>query len=305
MTRQKFFLATALIVAACHSVAAQSPTDDYRDAFEAAVGAPSDPGAGDRLVSLLPRIVTSFGPPRELYVVEGDLLMDEEDLDRYRLSKGSSEPLPDTPETELIVHVQDGQLARWQPGKQTLRYSVLRQTFPDEETYHMIVTDMQDAGQDWTDACTECDVAFIHRPEFDAIGTWEEFQTLANADELRFIVVYNPAADGPIASAFFPTDPWHRRMVSVFPSYFTLSGGYTGRGVMRHEIGHILGYRHEHTRDVPGCAFEDSNWVEVTPYDPHSVMHYWCGNAGTRELELSDTDRTGHAANYGTTAGTP
>jgi hypothetical protein len=27
-------------------------------------------------------------------------------------------------------------------------------------------------------------------------------------------------------------------------------------------------------------------------------MHYFCGDAGTRELELSELDRTGHTANY-------
>jgi hypothetical protein len=111
-------------------------------------------------------------------------------------------------------------------------------------------------------------------------------------------VVYNPDAAGPIASAFFPTDPWHRRLVSVFPRYFSSWHGYSGRGVMRHELGHVLGYRHEHIRDVPGCAIEDHNWIPVTAYDPNSVMHYWCGDGGTMELNISEDDRVGHSENY-------
>ena len=281
------------------SVAEDNPPKTYVDAFEAAVAAPSDPTAGAGLMALLPKVTTSFGPPRELFVIEGDLTVDADDLERYRLAKSVGGISADKQNPELIVHVEDGQQAHWKSGKQTLRYAVVKSTFPDPESYQAVVDDMKNAGGDWVGACAGCAVAFEYRPQFDALGTWDEFQALADTDDLRFIVVFNPDASGPIASAFFPTDTWQERLVSIFPKYFTLApGGYTGRGVLRHELGHVLGYRHEHTRNIAGCVFEDANWAPVTPYDPHSVMHYFCGDAGTRELDLSELDRTGHAANY-------
>ena len=60
----------------------------------------------------------------------------------------------------------------------------------------------------------------------------------------------------------------------------------------------MLGYRHEHTRNVNGCFFEDNNWVAVTGYDSKSVMHYLCGGAGDASLELTTDDKSGHQCVY-------
>ncbi|NHA00884.1 peptidase M16 [Nocardioides sp. W3-2-3] len=39
-------------------------------------------------------------------------------------------------------------------------------------------------------------------------------------------------------------------------------------------LGHVLGFRHEHTRPEAGTCFEDNNWRPLTPYDSASIMHY-------------------------------
>ena len=51
----------------------------------------------------------------------------------------------------------------------------------------------------------------------------------------------------------------------VDPIFF--NSQYDPVGVFRHELGHVLGYRHEHIRGIPGCGFEDSRWQPLTPYD--------------------------------------
>jgi hypothetical protein len=179
-----------------------------------------------------------------------------------------------------------------------LRYAIARSTFPDGRAYTRVVEDMRAAAGEWEAVCPPCGINFVHLVQHDQIKEWEEFAALAASDELRFLVVFQKVPLPVIASAFFPTDPWQRRVLNFFPQYLALDGsGYSSRGVLRHELGHVLGYRHEHTQ-LPGCTAEADDWVPVTPYDPHSVMHYFCGGAGTRHLEFTDIDRVGHAANY-------
>ena len=67
------------------------------------------------------------------------------------------------------------------------------------------------------------------------------------------------------------------------------------RGIMRHELGHILGFRHEHTRrDENFFCFEDHNIRPGTEYDTRSVMHYpQCEGDGDWQLEFSEHDIIG------------
>jgi len=52
------------------------------------------------------------------------------------------------------------------------------------------------------------------------------------------------------------------------------TGVVTSQGVFRHELGHVLGLRHEHIRAPGTFCTEDSSWRGVTAYDSASVMHY-------------------------------
>ena len=64
----------------------------------------------------------------------------------------------------------------------------------------------------------------------------------------------------------------------------------------------MLGFRHEHIRaEAPAsCPDEDlADTSVLTGYDPKSVMHYFCGNVGSRELLITDVDRTGAQRLYG------
>ena len=80
-----------------------------------------------------------------------------------------------------------------------------------------------------------------------------------------------------------------------------LNAVFTLTGVLRHELGHILGFRHEHTRDqaqAPHC-FEDSNFRPATEYDAASVMHYpHCNGEGNWSFELTQLDKRGAAFFY-------
>jgi hypothetical protein len=72
------------------------------------------------------------------------------------------------------------------------------------------------------------------------------------------------------------------------------------KGVLTHELGHVLGLRHEHTRPEAGKCFEDNNWRALTTYDAHSVMHYpQCNGLNTGDLVLTAEDKKGIALLYG------
>ena len=89
-----------------------------------------------------------------------------------------------------------------------------------------------------------------------------------------------------IARAFFPSTPKSGRNILVNARSLQTSGSWTPANILGHELGHTLGFRHEHTRPEAGTCFEDNNWVALTPYDNVSIMHYPQCNGGSANLTL-------------------
>ena len=105
-----------------------------------------------------------------------------------------------------------------------------------------------------------------------------------------------------LARAFFPSSPKAARDVLVDTSSFQ-SGGFPLASVLGHELGHVLGFRHEHTRPEAGTCFEDNDYRPLTPYDNKSIMHYPQCNGGSNSLSWSATDKVGATALYGAPGG--
>ena len=70
-----------------------------------------------------------------------------------------------------------------------------------------------------------------------------------------------------IARAFFPAQSRATRNVNIDMQAFSVTPPLTLEGALRHELGHALGFRHEHTRPEAGQCFEDNNWRALTQYD--------------------------------------
>jgi hypothetical protein len=189
----------------------------------------------------------------------------------------------------LVGMVQDGKLVRWRPGT-VLSYCVLANTFPRQEWYEEVVSNMRLATAAWENVCG---VQFEYVADLDSSMSMRP-------EGVLFPVRYIGAGGAFIAASFFPNDLPSRRRLLIDPSYFSTTFDHVG--VLRHELGHVIGCRHEHIRSgaPPICPDEDTTGtINLTDYDPQSVMHYFCGGVGSRRLEITQLDRIGAQQLYG------
>ena len=230
------------------------------------------------------------------YIVEGDLRLDEGQLFKYALELAAKEERQAggiEVQVEPLVGItdDDGRIVRWKPGL-VLTYNVLRSTFANDEQYQTVVDSMEVATSGWE---ATCGIRFQHLSDLDG-------GVPAGGQKPLFQVKGVNALGQFIAMAFFPDEPLSRREVVIDPSFFSPNLGFDRAGVLRHELGHVLGFRHEHIRSEAPAICPDEplgNTINLGDYDPRSVMHYFCGNVGSRDLEITDLDREGAQRVYG------
>lgn len=253
---------------------------------QAAVANPSDPAIVDAFVATLVEVPTGSG----FYLVEGDILISRGEIANYlenRQPRGASEPPTEAPVSkELIVNIVNGQYDYLKTeDDRSLKYAIDRGSFRSSQEADSALDNFQMGAQAWVDACKECGVSF---------------SLVEDSSDVDFVISYVDDVDGPIARAFFPSYPKDLWRVEVFPDFFSDNLSFDQVGVMRHEIGHILGFRHEHIGNIPGCFAEGGTYQPITPYTPNSVMHYMCGNGGSFDLALRETDVEGYRCLYTT-----
>jgi hypothetical protein len=259
------------------------------DAFSAALTANADEfsAAFWHLVEALPKDGNNV-------VVEGDELLSTDELkdllanlrqDSVNVAQQSAISQPLKVQTDW-----EGTPVYWKRKDQrTLTYAFDKQSFPEEAQYSTAVAAFESASHEWETLCSQCGITIQHKSALDTTQP-------APSKALTFVVRFHDVHGKYIAASFFPFDPVPNRFVNVDPSYFRTR--FDRVGVFRHELGHILGYRHEHIKGIAGCDSEDGDWKPLTQYDAHSVMHYFCGGGGTFALDFTDTDRTGHTSLY-------
>jgi hypothetical protein len=251
----------------------------------------------ESLKQTLPKITFE---DKVFWIAEGDTRLTEselrqyaetrvEQLDRYKAARGRKQTREINIMPRLLIQQNPltGDLIRWTPGK-NLKYCVLRLSFPTQAEYDSVVSQMREASEDWEETCN---IAFEHVSTADNSAPGPVPPT-----EVLFTVRKFPLTGGVIASAFFPQDGADERHMLIGPAYFTTS--FNRVGVLRHELGHVLGFRHEHIRsEAPPACFTgempDGNTVPLTAYNPTSVMHYFCGGVGDINLGISSLDRVG------------
>jgi hypothetical protein len=275
------------------ATAADSPDLAPAD-FEAAV-AGTDPQAIEKLLAKLPRFSDDQG--HEYYILEGDLPSTEEGVRAAiyaeRAKRTGKMSAIVQPELKLEIY-SPGKRTYWLRGERTLTYAVDKASFADAPAgaYDAVVANIAKAAAQWEGLCPACGLTIRRRPELD---------TAVDPTKVTFVVRYSDSVSSDIALAFFPASPSDQHTLWVFARYPVTT--FDKVGVFRHELGHVLGYAHEHLDKLSGCAKTSDQWQPITPYDPKSAMHYVCGSEGSAKLAFTDCDQKGHLRIYGAAAG--
>lgn len=192
--------------------------------------------------------------------------------------------------TALTVNTVLGGVDVWtSEKKKQLSYCVSDEFGPHKPA---VLADMQAATQAWEEAA---DIDFIHVAAQDGACTDGNQSVLFDVRPIDVDGQY-------FARAFFPSDVRRDRNVLIDNSSFALDPGEKLKlvGILRHELGHTLGWRHEHVRPEAGACFEDTAFQPLTTYDRFSVMHYpQCHGGGDWSLTLTSLDKLGAACIYG------
>jgi len=230
---------------------------------------------------------TSFVDLDSQYIVNGDEAMSSDgDLRRYYDRMVTTKDGKNT-EEGLIVNRVNGQDDKWSASQAlNLTYCVSTKFGTN---YTAVVNAMNLGAGLWEGASSK--VNFTHLSANDSDCTTRNNAVLFSVEPT--------STTQYIARAFFPSTADRSRNILVNAVSMQNSGSWEPGDILGHELGHTLGFRHEHTRPEAGTCFEDNNWRPLTPYDSVSIMHYPQCNGGSSDLEFSANDATGVRALYG------
>ncbi len=168
---------------------------------------------------------------------------------------------------DLFLGVNPGSIRLWESGS-TINWIARSDGYPsDQHAMHAAVA-MARAAQQWN----------------EAMDGRVRFQYVTNFDDAAFQLEYGGDRGLVLASAFFP-DQWQNALntVFVYQLQFNPLQRATMYNTMLHELGHVLGLRHEHSHSgiPPFTPAEDTRGgyqsILYGEHNPRSVMAYYQG----------------------------
>ncbi|KAF5687861.1 het-E-1 heterokaryon incompatibility protein [Fusarium denticulatum] len=161
-------------------------------------------------------------------------------------------------------------LPRWKPGS-VITYSIDVDSFPSQRFARFAKRALDKAAGDWNSR----DVGI-------------QFQSLKHEGQAVFALKYYPAPNGLFAESFFPDSK--RRTLGIFRYAFKKQYRKFMANIFRHELGHVLGLRHEEAgtmeSKIPSVALSPPNSQSIMRYfrDPSSLCIQDSDIAAVRKL---------------------
>ena len=187
----------------------------------------------------------------------------------------------------LIVNRVGGADDKWSSSAAAnITYCISSSSFGSR--YSAVVNAMSSAAGAWEGTAN---VNFVHSSGNDGNCTKNTSSVVFNVRQV--------CSGQYLARSFFPSTSRRGREILIDCTSFGNIKPWSPTGVLRHELGHSLGFRHEHTRPEAGTCFENNQWRALTAYDSASVMHYpQCNGTNNGDLNLTSLDKTGARSLY-------
>jgi hypothetical protein len=265
-------VASALIAGACTDI--ETETEPTFEAWKA-------------------QLPPSFKPGK--FLVEGDIALDADELYDYWAYYALGRPTdlwlvqPPVPDTWSTVYHWDGEDSIYSATRK------INLTYCISELFHgqheRVARLMDQATNEWE---RHAHINFIYRPEYD--GDCERSNVSSTSEAFFTVERIAIAGTGLLADSFFPHEDGLYRILQVTDDGLAESDVGLLR-TLRHELGHILGLRHEHAVAPVVChTGEDSVATrQLTPLDTSSIMYYEsCAGASAAALtEITRYDALG------------